>query len=80
MEPNITISLLDHLGTLMLGLFYQDKIMTTAGEGGMVLQIIKTIGLSLVFKDHGKNYDTVYNKEHPPDLDGCMKIMAQMLE
>ncbi|MDC3013334.1 DegT/DnrJ/EryC1/StrS aminotransferase family protein [Candidatus Marinimicrobia bacterium] len=47
--------------------FCQDKIMTTAGEGGMVTTNNKDYWSSVwSFKDHGKNYDTVYNKEHPP--------------
>ena len=45
--------------------FCQDKIMTTGGEGGMVT----TNNLSLYkkawsIKDHGKNYDLVFNKKH----------------
>ena len=47
--------------------FCQDKIMTTAGEGGMVTTNNKDYWSSVwSFKDHGKSYDTVYNKEHPP--------------
>ena len=47
--------------------FCQDKIMTTAGEGGMVTTNNKDYWSNVwSFKDHGKNYDTVYNKEHPP--------------
>ena len=47
--------------------FCQDKIMSTAGEGGMVTTNNKDYWSSVwSFKDHGKNYDTVYNKEHPP--------------
>ena len=47
--------------------FCQDKIMTTAGEGGMVTTNHKDFWSTVwSFKDHGKNYDTVYNKEHPP--------------
>ncbi|MDC3287658.1 DegT/DnrJ/EryC1/StrS aminotransferase family protein [Candidatus Marinimicrobia bacterium] len=47
--------------------FCQDKIMSTAGEGGMVTTNNKQLWEKVwSFKDHGKNYDTVYNKEHPP--------------
>ena len=47
--------------------FCQDKIMSTAGEGGMVTTNNKDLWEKVwSFKDHGKNYDTVYNKEHPP--------------
>ena len=61
--------------------FCQDKIMTTAGEGGMVTTNNKDYWSSVwSFKDHGKSYDTVYNKEYPPGFTAVMKIMAQMPE
>lgn len=47
--------------------FCQDKIMTTGGEGGMV-----TVNDDLLwrtmwsYKDHGKSYAAVYEKQHPP--------------
>lgn len=46
--------------------FCQDKIITTGGEGGIV-----TTNCPYLFrkawslKDHGKDYDTVFNKQHP---------------
>lgn len=47
--------------------FCQDKIMTTGGEGGMVTTNDEALWKKMwAFKDHGKSYDTVYNKEHPP--------------
>lgn len=47
--------------------FCQDKIMTTGGEGGMVTTNDKTLWEKMwSFKDHGKSYDAVYNREHPP--------------
>lgn len=47
--------------------FCQDKIMTTGGEGGMLLTNDDDIwAAAWAFKDHGKNYETVYNKKHPP--------------
>ncbi|MDI4509535.1 DegT/DnrJ/EryC1/StrS aminotransferase family protein [Moraxella osloensis] len=47
--------------------FCQDKIMTTGGEGGMVTTNDKTLWQKMwEFKDHGKNYDSVYHKQHPP--------------
>ncbi|MCH2159794.1 MAG: DegT/DnrJ/EryC1/StrS aminotransferase family protein [Oleiphilaceae bacterium] len=47
--------------------FCQDKIMTIGGEGGMVTVNDKTLWQKMwSFKDHGKSYDLVYNKEHPP--------------
>lgn len=47
--------------------FCQDKIMTTAGEGGMlVLDDEDTWKRAWAYKDHGKNYDAVYHRHHPP--------------
>ena len=47
--------------------FCQDKIMTTGGEGGMITTNDKRIWeLAWSFKDHGKSYDAVYNREHAP--------------
>jgi dTDP-4-amino-4,6-dideoxygalactose transaminase len=46
--------------------FCQDKIMTTGGEGGMVTTNDESLWRRMwEFKDHGKNYDAVYNREHP---------------
>ncbi len=46
--------------------FCQDKIMTTGGEGGMVTTNDTALWQKLwAVKDHGKNYDTVYHKQHP---------------
>jgi dTDP-4-amino-4,6-dideoxygalactose transaminase len=46
--------------------FCQDKIMTTGGEGGMLATNDETIWQrSWSFKDHGKSYDAVYNRQHP---------------
>ena len=46
--------------------FCQDKIMTTGGEGGMVTTNNKNLWSKMwSFKDHGKNYDSVYNRTHP---------------
>lgn len=47
--------------------FCQDKIMTTGGEGGMVTTNDENLWNKMwSYKDHGKNFDTVYNKQHPP--------------
>lgn len=47
--------------------FCQDKIMTTGGEGGMVTTNDKTLWDKMwSYKDHGKSFDSVYNKQHPP--------------
>jgi dTDP-4-amino-4,6-dideoxygalactose transaminase len=46
--------------------FCQDKIMTTGGEGGMVTTNDEALWKTMwSFKDHGKNFDTVYKKDHP---------------
>jgi dTDP-4-amino-4,6-dideoxygalactose transaminase len=47
--------------------FCQDKIMTTGGEGGMVTCNDHALWSRMwSFKDHGKSWDAVYNREHPP--------------
>ena len=47
--------------------FCQDKIMTTGGEGGMVTTDDEALWSRMwSYKDHGKSYDAVYNKQHPP--------------
>ena len=46
--------------------FCQDKIMTTGGEGGMVTTNDQALwGKMWSYKDHGKSYDAVYNRQHP---------------
>ncbi|QMT34418.1 DegT/DnrJ/EryC1/StrS aminotransferase family protein [Conchiformibius steedae DSM 2580] len=47
--------------------FCQDKIMTTGGEGGMVTTNDEQLWNKMwSYKDHGKSYDSVYHKQHPP--------------
>ena len=47
--------------------FCQDKIMTTGGEGGMVTTNSKKLWNRMwSYKDHGKSYQAVYKKKHPP--------------
>ena len=47
--------------------FCQDKIITTGGEGGIVTTNDETLfKKAWSLKDHGKGYDTVYNKTHEP--------------
>jgi dTDP-4-amino-4,6-dideoxygalactose transaminase len=47
--------------------FCQDKIMTTGGEGGLLaLNDTEIWKKAWAYKDHGKSYDAVHNKEHPP--------------
>lgn len=46
--------------------FCQDKIITTAGEGGMVVTNSTELWDHMwSLKDHGKSYDAVYNRSHP---------------
>ena len=47
--------------------FCQDKIMSTGGEGGMVTTNDEALWRSMwAYKDHGKSYEAVYEREHPP--------------
>lgn len=47
--------------------FCQDKIMTTAGEGGMVTTSDEALWRAMwAYKDHGKSYAAVYERNHPP--------------
>ena len=47
--------------------FCQDKIMTTGGEGGMVTTNSRQWWSTMwSYKDHGKSWDAVYERQHPP--------------
>lgn len=47
--------------------FCQDKIMTTGGEGGMVTTNDCSLWSKMwSFKDHGKSWEAVYERQHPP--------------
>ena len=47
--------------------FCQDKILTTAGEGGMVSTSRPELWDAMwAFKDHGKTHEAVFGREHPP--------------
>jgi dTDP-4-amino-4,6-dideoxygalactose transaminase len=47
--------------------FCQDKIITTGGEGGLLaLNDSEIWAKAWAYKDHGKSFDAVYNREHPP--------------
>lgn len=47
--------------------FCQDKIMTTGGEGGMVTTNDRALWSRMwSFKDHGKSWQAVYERQHPP--------------
>jgi len=54
------------LGDVAAFSFCQDKIMTTGGEGGMLTTNEEKLWRrAWAFKDHGKSYDAVYNRQHP---------------
>lgn len=46
--------------------FCTDKIMTTGGEGGMLTTSCRSLWeKAWSYKDHGKSWDAVYNRQHP---------------
>jgi len=55
------------LGDIGAWSFCQDKIMTTGGEGGMVTTNDQALWSRMwSFKDHGKSWEAVYERTHPP--------------
>lgn len=47
--------------------FCQDKIISTGGEGGMlVTDDVETWRRAWAYKDHGKSWEAVYELQHPP--------------
>jgi dTDP-4-amino-4,6-dideoxygalactose transaminase len=55
------------LGHIAAFSFCQDKIITTGGEGGMLVTNDESIWRrAWSIKDHGKDYDAVFNRDHPP--------------
>jgi dTDP-4-amino-4,6-dideoxygalactose transaminase len=53
-----------HVGSFS---FCQDKILTTGGEGGLITTHDDELWSRMwSLKDHGKSYDAVYNRQHPP--------------
>jgi len=55
------------LGHIAAFSFCQDKIMTTGGEGGMLVTNDEALWKrAWSIKDHGKSYDAVFHKDHPP--------------
>jgi len=55
------------IGSVGCWSFCQDKIMTTGGEGGMVACNDKALWEKMwSYKDHGKSWDAIYNRDHPP--------------
>ncbi len=54
------------IGHISAWSFCQDKIMTTGGEGGMVTTNDEQLWRAMwAYKDHGKSYAAVYEREHP---------------
>ncbi len=54
------------LGHVAAFSFCQDKIISTGGEGGVMLTNDTELWKKAwAFKDHGKSYDAVHNREHP---------------
>ncbi|MEP2705279.1 MAG: DegT/DnrJ/EryC1/StrS aminotransferase family protein [Roseibium sp.] len=55
------------LGDVAAWSFCQDKIMSTGGEGGMVTCNDEDLWKRMwSFKDHGKNWNSVYERQHKP--------------
>ena len=55
------------IGHISAWSFCQDKIMTTGGEGGMVTTNDKALWSKMwSYKDHGKSFPAVYERQHPP--------------
>lgn len=53
-------------GTMSSFSFCQDKIITTGGEGGLLVTEDRALwSRAWSFKDHGKNHDLVHAKDHP---------------
>ena len=55
------------IGHISAWSFCQDKIITTGGEGGMITTNDEELWQRIwAYKDHGKSYEAVYEREHPP--------------
>lgn len=58
---------LGSIGDIGAWSFCQDKIMTTGGEGGMVTTNSRDLWADMwAYKDHGKSWDAVYERQHSP--------------
>src|SRR3546814_5151729 len=63
-DKNRPIGSIGHIGAWS---FCQDKIMTTGGEGGMVTTNDSKLWRKIwSHKDHGKSWEAVYERQHPP--------------
>lgn len=64
--------------------FCQDKIMTTGGEGGLVTTNDRELWSRMwSYKDHGKSWEAVYERDHPPGfrwLHDCFGTNWRMTE
>jgi len=59
-----SVGTIGHIGAWS---FCQDKIMTTGGEGGMVTTNDESLWRQMwAYKDHGKSFEAVFEREHPP--------------
>jgi dTDP-4-amino-4,6-dideoxygalactose transaminase len=59
-----SVGMIGHIGAWS---FCQDKIITTGGEGGMVTTNDAELWSRMwSFKDHGKSWEAVYERAHPP--------------
>jgi dTDP-4-amino-4,6-dideoxygalactose transaminase len=57
------------LGHMAAFSFCQDKIMTTGGEGGMLVTDDDALWeKAWAFKDHGKSYEAIYRRPHPSEF------------
>ena len=64
MVGNRSVGSIGHIGAWS---FCQDKIMTTGGEGGMVTTNDPALWSTMwSFKDHGKSWEAVYERDHAP--------------
>ena len=55
------------IGDVAAWSFCQDKVMTTGGEGGMVTTNDRDLWSTMwAYKDHGKSWEAVYERQHPP--------------
>lgn len=62
------------LGHIAAFSFCQDKIMTTAGEGGMLLTDDESIFKKCwSYKEHGKSYDLAFAKTHGTGFNWCIE-------
>jgi len=58
------VGTLGHIGAFS---FCQDKIMSTGGEGGMVITADEKLWRTMwSLKDHGKSWEAVYERDHAP--------------